>query len=136
MADTKAKKPSRDPTTDTALHILKGAIVQVLNTPVTTTVECKSHTKGKVSVEYTLPDVPPESEVRRIEELANQKIKENVEIEIIKIGRKEAEEKFTKQPVNNTFIYDKFPVPDSVTELTLVHIKECVSTPEWREWRW
>jgi len=122
MAD-KAKKNARDISTDTALHILKGAIVKVLNTPLTTTVECKSHTKGKLSVEYELPEVPSDAIVREIEELANQKVKENVDIEIIKIGRKEAEEKYRREPVNNTFIYDKFPVPDSVTELSLVHIK-------------
>jgi len=119
----KAKK-SKDPITDTALHILKGAIVKVLHTPLTLTTECKSHTKGKISVEYTLPVVPSDHQVTEIEGLANEIIREDVKVEVLKMGRKEAEERYRKEPVNGTFIYDKFPVPESVTELTLIHIKD------------
>ena len=38
-------------------------------------------------------------------------------------GRKEAEEFYTKHPVNSTFIYDRFPVPPEVDPLTLCLIE-------------
>jgi hypothetical protein len=40
-----SKKATKAPSTDTALHIIKGAVVKVLNTPLTLTTEAKSATK-------------------------------------------------------------------------------------------
>jgi hypothetical protein len=43
----------------------------------------------------------------------------NIPIQIIEMERKKAEELYTKSPVNHTFIYDKYPIPESVTELRI-----------------
>jgi len=126
MAEVNADKgkKAKDPLTDTALHVLKGAVVRVLNTPITTSTDCKNKTKAKLAVEYNLPNKPSEEQVMEIEDLANKKIRENVEVEQFRMDKKEAEEKYRKEPVNNTFIYDKFPVPDTVSTLALLHIKD------------
>eukprot|EP01112_Ceratiomyxa_fruticulosa_P013387 TRINITY_DN3765_c0_g1_i1.p1 TRINITY_DN3765_c0_g1~~TRINITY_DN3765_c0_g1_i1.p1 ORF type:complete len:264 (+),score=60.94 TRINITY_DN3765_c0_g1_i1:144-935(+) len=119
---SKSKVKKKEVNIDTALHIIKGAIVKVIRTPLTQTVECQSKTKGRISVEYE-PETPPtDDQVREIEQLCNQIIRDNVEIKSFKMERKQAEEHYKNNLVNNTYIYDKYPVPDSVTELTLVEI--------------
>ncbi|EFA84871.1 putative alanyl-tRNA synthetase [Heterostelium album PN500] len=120
MSEGKVK--SRDSITDTACHVLKGAIVKVLNTPITVSVECQNKVKGRVCVEYTLDDKPDDSTLQKIEDECNRIIKENLPLNAFSMDRKEAEAKYTKEKVNNTYIYDKFPVPESVTTLTLVEI--------------
>ncbi|KAN0033531.1 hypothetical protein ACTA71_007218 [Dictyostelium dimigraforme] len=113
----------RDSTTDSACHVLKGAIVKVLNTPITISVECNNKVKGRISVEYEHPEKPSQELINKIEEEANLIIKQNLEFKTFKIDRKEAESKYKSNLVNNTFIYDKFPVPESVTELSLVELE-------------
>ncbi|KAN0018888.1 hypothetical protein ACTFIU_008822 [Dictyostelium citrinum] len=113
----------RDSTTDSACHVLKGAIVKVLNTPVTISVECNNKVKGRISVEYDQPEKPSQELINKIEEEANLIIKQNLEFKTFKIDRKEAESKYKSNLVNNTYIYDKFPVPESVTELSLVELE-------------
>jgi alanyl-tRNA synthetase len=80
---------------------------------------------GRLAVEYNHAQPPSEAEIQKIEALANQKIKENVPIEIKQMDRKLAEEYYRTHPVNETFIYDKFPVPAHITTLNILTI------PEW-----
>eukprot|EP01118_Nematostelium_gracile_P010546 TRINITY_DN364_c0_g1_i1.p1 TRINITY_DN364_c0_g1~~TRINITY_DN364_c0_g1_i1.p1 ORF type:complete len:260 (-),score=85.67 TRINITY_DN364_c0_g1_i1:54-833(-) len=123
MADSKTK--ARHPDVNTALHVLKGAIVKVLHTPLTTSTQAQKRDEGRIAVEYTLPEAPTKDVLDQIQDLANKKINEKVEIQYFKMDRAAAEDKYRKNPVNETFIYDKFPVPASVTEVMIVEI------PEW-----
>jgi alanyl-tRNA synthetase len=100
---------------DSALHVLKGAVQKVTGATLTTSV-FSDGSKGRLTVEYS--DKPSPEEILKIERLANEKIRENVKIEMIKIDRSEAEEKF------GTIIYDKFPVPDHIRRLTLTRIDD------------
>ncbi len=103
-----------DPKIDSALHILKGAVQTVLNATLTTNVYGEGN-KGRLTVEFG--EKPTDSQMEEIEKLANNKIKENVPIEMFEIDRKEAEKK------HGNIIYDKFPVPTSIQRLTLTQIK-------------
>ncbi|KAF2070442.1 hypothetical protein CYY_008237 [Polysphondylium violaceum] len=114
----------RDSVTDSACHVLKGAIVKILNTPLTVSVECNNKCKGRINVEYDSADKPSDDVIKSIQDEANRIIKENLEFKVFSCDRKEAEEKYKSQLVNNTFIYDKFPVPESVTTLTLVELQD------------
>lgn len=105
-----------NPQIDTALHILKGAVQKVLNTPITTGVYAEDN-NGRLTVECNTK--PTEEQIQEIEKLANQKIEENVEIENFEIDRQEAESKY------GNIIYDKFPVPDHIKTLKIVRI------PDW-----
>ncbi len=91
--------------------------------------------------------MPSAELVNQVEELANKKVTENVEVKQFTMNRAEAEEKFKKNPVNGTplempfelhflrftvkylhtgtYIYDRYTkLPDSVTEVTLVLIDD------------
>ena len=103
------------PKVDSALHILKGAVQKVLGATITTNVYGEEN-KGRLSVEFNRKI--DEKEIKEIEEQANNKVKENVPIEILKMDRKDAEEKF------GYAIYDKFSVPSHITDLTIVRIKD------------
>jgi len=122
MADP---KKVRHPDVNTALHVLKGAIVKVLHTPLTTGTEAQKKNEGRISVEYSLDNAPTKEQLNKIEELANDKIKEKVEIKYFKMERSAAEEKYSKNLVNETYIYDKFPVPPEIKEVNIVEI------PDW-----
>eukprot|EP01114_Cavostelium_apophysatum_P015806 TRINITY_DN4388_c0_g1_i1.p1 TRINITY_DN4388_c0_g1~~TRINITY_DN4388_c0_g1_i1.p1 ORF type:complete len:282 (-),score=72.54 TRINITY_DN4388_c0_g1_i1:30-845(-) len=113
------------PDVNTALHIVKGAIVKILHTPLTTTTDATKKSEGRITVEYKLPTPPTQEQLNKIEELANEKIKQNVEIKYFPMKREEAEEKYRKNPVNETFIYDKFPAPAELKELKICEI------PDW-----
>ncbi len=102
-----------NPHVDTALHVLKGAVQKVLGTPLTTAVFAESG-KGRLTVEFE--GKPSDEQMAQIERLANDKIAEDVPLEAFDMDRAEAEEKY------GDAMYDKFPVPASVTTLTLVRI--------------
>lgn len=112
----------RVPEIDTAMHVVKGAVVKVLGTPLTTAVEAHKANEGRLTVRYDAGNAPVQAELDRIIELANEKIKENAAVTVTKMARADAEAKYTAAPVNSTYIYDNFPVPESVTELTIVEI--------------
>eukprot|EP01102_Stenamoeba_stenopodia_P007532 TRINITY_DN2109_c0_g1_i1.p1 TRINITY_DN2109_c0_g1~~TRINITY_DN2109_c0_g1_i1.p1 ORF type:complete len:321 (-),score=91.24 TRINITY_DN2109_c0_g1_i1:84-977(-) len=118
-AEKKVPTVVKDPRVDTALHIIKGAIVKVLNTPLTASVQFTSVNKGRIVIEYSAPEKPSAQQIQQIEDLTNEKIRENLQPQHFVLNREEAEERF-KDKVNNTFIYDKFKVPASVTEVTIV----------------
>ena len=100
---------------DSALHVLKGAVERVLQANLTTRVHVESH-KGALTVEFD--GEPSQNQIEEIERLANDKIRENVPIENFPMDRTEAEERFGNR------IYDKFPVPSHIRELTIVKIKD------------
>lgn len=104
-----------NPTVDSALHILKGAVQKVLNATLTTSVYAEED-KGALTVEYA--GDPSEEQIKKIEQLANEKIKENVPIEMFDMDRDEAEEKY------GDIIYDKFPVPSHIDRLTITRIED------------
>ena len=103
-----------NPKIDSALHVLKGAVQKVLDTPLTTSVYAEGN-KGRLTVEYE--GNPSEEQIRDIEALANQKISEDVPIESVEMDRNEAERKF------GNAMYDKFPVPAHVRRLTIAIIQ-------------
>jgi alanyl-tRNA synthetase len=106
----------KNPKVDSALHVIKGAVQKVTGATVTTAVGADRNL-GRLTVEFDR-DLT-EDEKKEIEELANEKIKENVEVQILLVAREEAERKF------GNLMYDKFPVPGHIKELTIVFI------PDW-----
>ncbi|MBL7167801.1 alanyl-tRNA editing protein [Candidatus Bathyarchaeota archaeon] len=97
----------------TALHVLKGAAVEVLGVKWTSGVSVNdSH--GRLTLQ--LDRKPTEDEMRRVEDAANRVITEDVGVEEMVMGRAEAEERW------GDLVYDLFPIPESVTELSICHI--------------
>ncbi len=97
----------------TALHVLKGAAVEVLGVKWTAGVSV-SGSHGRLTLQ--LDRKPTEDEMQRVEDAANRVIAEDVGVEEMAMGRAEAEERW------GDLIYDLFPIPESVTELSICHI--------------
>jgi alanyl-tRNA synthetase len=72
---------------------------------------------GRLTVKCDRP--PSETELQRIESLANEKIRADVEIEELEMDRAEAETRWGDD------LYDLFPIPAAITRLRILHI------PEW-----
>jgi len=100
--------------THTALHVVKGAIRKVLGAKWTATTYVKGN-HGRITVQFYRK--PSQEEIKRIEELSNMKVKENVPVEIIEMERDKAEEKFGDE------MYDLFPIPEHVKKLKIVIIE-------------
>ncbi|ASJ16679.1 alanyl-tRNA editing protein AlaX [Thermococcus chitonophagus] len=107
---------SNEVKTHTALHVLKGAIVKVLGKEAKWT--ASTYVKGAHGVLVVkFNRKPTKEEIKKIEELANAKIRENAPIKVYELPREEAEEKFGED------MYDLFPVPDNVKVLKVVVIE-------------
>ncbi len=103
--------------THTALHVLKGAIVRVLGEQSLWTASVYVNgNHGRITV--TCNEKPTPELIKLIEEKANEAIQRDLKIEMIKLPRRLAEEKFGK------IIYDLFPVPENVNELSIVIIHD------------
>jgi alanyl-tRNA synthetase len=102
----------------TALHIAKGAIVKVLGEDAkwTTSVNTSGN-HGRIAVEFNRK--PSEQEIKDIQRKIDMKIEDNSPIEIYQISRKDAEARWGE------VIYDKFPLPESIQEVSIFHL------PEW-----
>ena len=100
---------------DSATHVLKGAVQNVLGATLTTATFAEEE-QGRLTVEFDRQ--PTEEEMKRVEEKAKNKIKENVEIKILEMQRDEAEKKFGNK------IYDKFPIPVHIKKLKIVVIED------------
>lgn len=99
--------------THTALHVLKGAAAKVLGVKWTSGVSVNgSH--GRLTTQFERK--PANDEISKIEEEANAKIEEDAAIEIHEMERVEAEERW------GDLIYDLFPLPASITRLTIFHL--------------
>jgi len=102
--------------THTALHVVKGAVVKVLGEEARWT--ASTYVKGNRGVLVVkFRGKPMEEEIAEIERLANEKIKENVPIEVHELPREEAERRFGED------MYDLFPVPPKVRTLKVVVIE-------------
>ena len=104
-----------NPKIDSALHVLKGAAEKVLDSTLTTSVYAEEN-KGRLTVEYR--EKPTEEQIQEIEKAANNKIEEDVPIEMFKMDRKEAEARYGSK------IYDKFPLPAHIQSITITRIKD------------
>lgn len=99
--------------THTALHIIKGAVVRVLGEDALWTASTYVSGKhGRLTV--TCSSKPDEGQIKKIEELANAKVISNLRVEKKVMPREDAEKTYGQ------VIYDLFPVPSEVKELTLV----------------
>ena len=99
--------------THTALHVLKGAVAKVLDVKWTAGVSVEgSH--GRLTVQSE--GKPTDEEIARIEAEANAKIREDALIEIFEMDRAEAEKRW------GDAIYDLFPLPASITRLSIFHL--------------
>ena len=81
-------------------------------------------------MEYKEAEQPTPAQIAQIEALANQCIAANLPVLILTMKRSEAEARFAAG-VNgtgllhlNTGIYDKFPVPEAVSELRILLIED------------
>ncbi len=102
--------------THTALHVLKGAVQKVLGAKMTAGTYVMG-THGGLTVQYGRK--PTQEEVAVIEEAANRKIVEDAPVEVLEMGRREAETMWGEA------IYDLFPLPPTVTELEVFRL------PDW-----
>jgi hypothetical protein len=118
------KKQRRSALNDTGLHVLKGACVKVLGAKanLTTSVEFESPTKAILKIEYD--DNISEEQRQAIQDECNQLIAADVPIQQFTLPRAAAEAKYSANPVNHTYIYDKFPVPEKIKDLTIIEIKD------------
>ena len=101
--------------THTALHVLKGATAKVLGIKWTTGVSVKGN-HGRLTVQCE--QKPTDDEIQKIQKEATKKIQDNVPVEVLKMDRGEAEARW------GNLIYDVFPIPDSITRLSICHIKD------------
>ncbi|CEM21761.1 unnamed protein product [Vitrella brassicaformis CCMP3155] len=113
---------NRHPLLDTALHIVKGALVVALRIPTarsTKSVDFKKGLplRGAITVGPVTSE-PNEEDKRRIQELVNDKVAANVPIRVFAVARQLAETTYGEA------MYDDFGVPKSVTELRLVFIEK------------
>ncbi|BAA29663.1 alanyl-tRNA editing protein AlaX-S [Pyrococcus horikoshii] len=103
--------------THSALHVVKGAVVKVLGSEAKWTYS--TYVKGNKGVLIVKFDrKPSDEEIREIERLANEKVKENAPIKIYELPREEAEKMFGED------MYDLFPVPEDVRILKVVVIED------------
>ena len=102
--------------THTALHVLKGAVVKVLGEEAKWTASVYVNgSHGRLTVKFNRK--PSKEEIKEIEKLANEKIKENVPILVYELPREEAERRFGED------MYDLFPIPEEVKTLRVVVIE-------------
>lgn len=111
--NTEPQIPPDEVRTHTALHLLKGAVVRVLGEGSLWT--ASTHVSGKHGrLTVTCLSKPSDEQIKEINDLVNKKISENLRIETKNMPRTEAEETY------GNVIYDLFPVPPDVKELTIV----------------
>jgi len=107
----------RSPLVDSALHIIKGSICAILRIPTGRTTDRVSVSTSSIGGSITinsLPSNPSDEQKSLILANISNKIDENQPYIVCKISRKQAEE------IYRDTMFDKFNVPESVTELRLV----------------
>ena len=67
-------------TLDTALHVLKGALVKTFETPLTVSVTYRNAKQARLVVHWTRAEGPSDDEVRAAERLTNDTITQNVPV--------------------------------------------------------
>jgi alanyl-tRNA synthetase len=102
----------------TAIHVLKGAVVQVLGSGAKWSASAYSQgIHGGLTVKFDRK--PTNEELTRIEEAANQKIMENAPSEVHEMSRSDAEARWGDD------IYDLFPLPAELKVVKIFHL------PDW-----
>ncbi|ASJ07723.1 alanyl-tRNA editing protein AlaX [Thermococcus siculi] len=102
--------------THTALHVVKGAAVKVLGEDAKWTASTYvKDNRGVLTVKFNRKPTP--EEIAEIERLANEKVRENVPVEVYELPRDEAERRFGEDT------YDLFPIPPEVRTLKVVVIE-------------
>jgi len=93
MGDRKSK---RSPANDTALHVIKGALVKTLGPEanITTAVAFSTPTKASIVIQYD--QEVSEEQRAQIQSAANEIIKQNVEVKEFTMERKAAEAEITQ----------------------------------------
>ena len=106
---------SDDVRSHTAIHVLKGAVVHVLGRGAKWSSSAYSQgTHGGLIVQFDRK--PTDEEMQRIEEAANQKIKEDAATEVHEMTRSDAEARWGDD------IYDLFPLPAELKVVTVFHL--------------
>jgi alanyl-tRNA synthetase len=109
---------SDDVRSHTAIHLLKGAVVHVLGKGAKWSASAYSQgTHGGLTVQFERK--PTDKEMQRIEETANQKIREDVPTEVHEMARSDAEARWGDD------IYDLFSLPAELKVVKVFHI------PDW-----
>eukprot|EP00397_Hematodinium_sp_SG-2012_P014841 GEMP01015101.1.p1 GENE.GEMP01015101.1~~GEMP01015101.1.p1 ORF type:complete len:581 (+),score=126.03 GEMP01015101.1:184-1926(+) len=110
----------RSPFFESSLAVIKGSLVHVLrlsNGRTTETVKQRDFTKGILVVNSV--EKEPTAEVQNaVQDCVNRKISEDAPFSIFRIDRKKAEELYQET------MYDKYNVPEHVTELRLMNLKK------------
>jgi alanyl-tRNA synthetase len=102
----------------TALHIVKGAIVNVLGEDAKWNTSANiDGAHGRIAVEFNRK--PTDQEIQQIQQKIDEKIAEDASIEIHTMSRADAEKRW------GDWIYDKFPLPESIRQLSIFHL------PDW-----
>jgi len=99
--------------THTALHVVKGALAKTLGVQWTTGVAVDGG-HGRIAVEFDRK--PTDEELAETQRLVDLKIREDAPIEVLELSRREAEARF------GDYIYDKFPLPESIQTLRVFHL--------------
>jgi len=113
------QQQKRKPEINTAVQIVKGSILKVLNQKVlpTISVNCLRANEGRITI--PLNRKFNEEELQQIENLSNDVIQRNIDVLVYTMERKELEKVFDKNA-----IYDKVPPPENIEKLTVVEIKD------------
>jgi alanyl-tRNA synthetase len=107
---------SEDTRTHSGLHVVKGAVDQVLGAKKTASVYVDGR-HGRLTVQFDRK--PTDEEMARIELAANDKVAEGAEMLEFEMEKEEAEGHFGDS------IYDLFPLPPGTHRLRMVRI------PDW-----
>jgi alanyl-tRNA synthetase len=98
----------------TALHVVKGAVRKVLGAKWTASVHVSGN-HGRLTVQFNRK--PTDEEIKEIERMANEKVRENAPVKVYTLPREEAEKRFGDE------IYDLFPIPEHVKTLSILIIE-------------
>jgi alanyl-tRNA synthetase len=99
----------------TAIHVLKGAVVNVLGRGAKWSSSAYSQgTHGGLTIQFDRK--PTDEEMQRIEETANQKIREDALTGVFEMSRVDAEARWGDD------IYDLFPLPAELKVVKVFHL--------------
>jgi len=94
--------------------VVKGAVRKVLGAKWTASVHV-SGSHERLTVQFNRK--PTDEELKEIERLANEKIRENAPVEVYTLSQEEAEKRFGDE------IYDLFPIPEHIKTLNILVIE-------------
>jgi len=128
MATLVAKK-GQTPQMDTALHVVKGAIAAVLDTPITDNITYQGGNKAKFSVVFLQKEEPKPEQIEKIKALVNEFIAAKPSFAEETLSKEEADKKYKNNSEFKTALYDKGFNP-KITEVPVISFDSpvcCVS---------